>query len=137
MKKFLLTGAAILGLAGMIAGANAQAINSDPSEQVTVVPPFSTQQSTTPLKGGMKGQIVSENRYVNYGDLDLSKPSDRNELKNRVHDTAREACNALDAKFPPGVYVPVDQSGSCIGNASRGALAMANIDEYDQGGVPE
>ena len=135
MKKFLITGAAVLGLA--IGAAYAQPINSDWTSRVTaVVPPYSTQQSTTPLKGGMNSQSISVNRYVNYGDLDLSRASDRDELQNRVHATAREACNALDAKFPPTVYVPVDESGSCIGSASRGALAMANISD-DEGGVPE
>jgi UrcA family protein len=134
MKKFLIAGAAVLGLAA--GAAYAQPINSDSSEQITVVPPFSTQQSTTPLKGGMNFQTISVNRYVTYGDLDLSKPSDRSELENRIHDTAREACNALDAKFPPTVYVPVGESQDCIGSASRGALAMANISD-DEGGVPE
>ncbi|HWY61145.1 MAG TPA: UrcA family protein [Rhizomicrobium sp.] len=124
MKRFLITGAAaILCLAG---AANAQSIKSDPSETVTVVPPYST-QSGAPLKGGMQTTIVSLNRYVSYRDLDLSKPSDRIELENRVHATAREACNALDAKFPQSVYIPVPESQDCVGSASRGALAMANI----------
>ena len=124
MKNVLLAGAVILGMAAAGA-ASAQSIN--PGETVTVVPPFSTRQSTTPLKGGMKAQIIALNRYVDYGDLDLSKAQDRLEMQNRVQATARGACDALDAKFPQTVYVPLPESQDCVGNASRGALAMANI----------
>jgi UrcA family protein len=134
MNKFLITGAAaVLALTGLAGSALAQ----DTREQITVVPPFSMQQGQTPLKGGMKTTIISFNRTVSYGDLDLSKPSDKAELSNRIGSAARDACQELDSKYPQSVWVPVPESQDCIGNATRGALAMANIDEYDQGGVPE
>jgi UrcA family protein len=133
LNKFLLTGAAaVVGLAGVAGSALAQ----DSRETITVVPPFSMQQDQTPLKGGMNTQIISFNRTVSYGDLDLSKPSDRNELAGRIDGAARDACHELDTKFPQTVYVPVPESQDCIGNATRGALAMANISD-DEGGVPE
>jgi UrcA family protein len=133
MNKFLITGAAaVLALTGLAGSALAQ----DTTEQVTVVPPFSMQQGETPLKGGMKSTIISFNRTVSYGDLDLSKQSDRDQLSGRIDTAARDACRELDAKYPQSVWVPTPESQDCVGNATRGALAMANIPE-DENGVPE
>jgi UrcA family protein len=131
MKKFLIAGAAVLGLAGAAAPALAQ----DTPEQITVVPPFTQHENQTPLIGGMKTQTISFNRYVGYGDLDLSKPSGRTELADRIEDAARNACNELDAKYPPAIFVPTPADQDCFRNATRGALAMANIS--DDSGVPE
>jgi len=122
MERFLITGAAaILGLAGVAGSALAQ----DAREQITVAPPFSMHEDQTPLKGGMKTETITFNRYVSYGDLDLSKLSDRAELFNRISGAARDACNELDAKFPQTVFVPVLADQDCVADAMRGALAMA------------
>jgi UrcA family protein len=132
MKRFLIAGAtAVLGFAGIAGSALAQ----DTREQITVVPPFTQHENQTPLMGGMKTQTISFNRYVGYGDLDLSKPSGRTELADRIEGAARDACNELDAKYPQAVFVPTPADQDCFRNATRGALAMANIS--DDSGVPE
>jgi UrcA family protein len=128
-RKFLIMGtaAAILGLPA-VGPALAQ-------ERIIVTPPFSMQENTTPLKGGMKTTTISFNRTVGFGDLNLSKPSDRAILADRIDYAARDACRELDAKFPPTVFVPTPETQDCVANARGNALAMADIRDY--GGVPE
>jgi UrcA family protein len=133
-RKFLFVGtaAAILGMPIAMIG---PALAQDSTESIRVVPPFSMQENATPLKGGMKTTTISFNRTVGYGDLDLSKPSDKAILAERIDVAAKNACRELDAKYPASVFVPTPETQDCVGNARGNALAMADIPSY--GGVPE
>jgi UrcA family protein len=121
LNKIFITGAAvILGLPVLSGAALAQ-------ERVIVRPPITRYENPMPLKGGMKTETIMISHTVGYGDLDLSKRSDRAVLNRRIDFAARRACTELDAKFPPSVYVPVNDSGNCVGEARREALAMVDI----------
>jgi UrcA family protein len=58
-------------------------------------------------------------RPVSYANLDLSTSSGAAELKNRVRETAREACEELSAADP--VDVP-DDDGTCVRDATASAM---------------
>jgi UrcA family protein len=58
-------------------------------------------------------------RAVSYANLDLSTSSGAAELKNRVRETAREACDELSATDP--LDAP-DDDGTCVREATAGAM---------------
>ena len=58
-------------------------------------------------------------RTVSYSNLDLSTSSGATELKSRVRQTAREACETLSAADP--LDVP-DDDGTCVRDATAGAM---------------
>ncbi len=58
-------------------------------------------------------------RAVSYANLDLSTSSGATELKNRVRETAREACDELSAADP--LDAP-DDDGTCVREATAGAM---------------
>jgi UrcA family protein len=58
-------------------------------------------------------------RPVSYANLDLSTASGAAELKKRVRETAREACDELSAADP--LDAP-DDGGTCVRDATAGAM---------------
>ena len=58
-------------------------------------------------------------RAVSYANLDLSTSAGAAELKKRVRETAREACETLSAADP--LDAP-DDDGTCVRDATAGAM---------------
>jgi UrcA family protein len=58
-------------------------------------------------------------RTVSYANLDLSTSAGAAELKNRVRETAREACETLSAADPLDAS---DDDGTCVRDATAGAM---------------
>ncbi|HWC62454.1 MAG TPA: UrcA family protein, partial [Rhizomicrobium sp.] len=86
LNKILIAGTAvILGLPVLTGPALAQ-------ERVIVRPPITRYENPLPLKGGMKSETIMVSRTVRYGDLDLSKRSDRAMLNRRIDFAAHRAC---------------------------------------------
>jgi len=122
LNKFFITGATIILGLPILTNGVAQA-----QERIIVTPPVTKYENPVPLKGGMKTETLMVNRIVRYGDLDLSRTSDRVTLNRRINFAARRACAELDARFPQTVYVPVDDAQNCVRHARRQALAMVNF----------
>jgi UrcA family protein len=66
---------------------------------------------------GTPVEQFSDIQNVEYGDLNLNKPSDVDELKRRVADAARAGCAELDRLYPPAVYLPAQTNRHCVNNA--------------------
>ena len=56
---------------------------------------------------------------MSYANLNLSTSSDATELKKRVSETAREACEELQAADPLDAS---DDDGTCVRDATAGAM---------------
>jgi len=63
-------------------------------------------------------------RPVSYANLDLTTPSGAAELKRRVIETARAACEQLDSADP--IDLSDTDDFSCVKTATNGALKQAN-----------
>lgn len=120
MSRFQIFGAALLAGAMALpmtpANAAVSVSRSDHSE-ITVLAPRIVSR---PAADGI-GQVrtITVPSVVNYGDLNLHLPSDRNRLKSRVKDAARMLCDKLDSIYP--LSAGFDQDYACIHGAVRGA----------------
>jgi UrcA family protein len=95
-------------LGALAAGIGAPALAQGTPEEITVTGRF----------GEVPDSVKSLSQAVSYADLDLSKPADRDILKQRVSLTARFLCNKLgesDVAIPP---VPL----SCRDSATKDAM---------------
>ncbi|MDB6010094.1 MAG: hypothetical protein JWL65_2344 [Gammaproteobacteria bacterium] len=77
------------------------------------------QVTTVGRSDGIPIVQYSFERAVSYANLDLSTSSGATELKNRVRETAREACDELSAADP--LDAP-DDDGTCVSEATAGAM---------------
>jgi UrcA family protein len=77
------------------------------------------QVTTVGRSDGIPIVQYSFERAVSYANLDLSTSSGATELKNRVRETAREACDELSAADP--LDAP-DDDGTCVREATAGAM---------------
>lgn len=72
---------------------------------------------------GARTEILELKRQVSFADLDLSKHADVIELKSRIEDTAKEACEELAEMYPIPLWDKADFR-RCI----TGAIESANDD---------
>ena len=70
-------------------------------------------------------EVVSVNRSVSYADLDLAKPSDEKIFTGRIDQAAKDACAALDKRYPKNIYIPVSPEENCVKNAAGNAMRIA------------
>jgi UrcA family protein len=63
-------------------------------------------------------------RTVSYANLDLSTPAGVTELKKRVRETARQACEALGSADLTDLSEM--DNGACVRNATENAMAQVN-----------
>ena len=71
-------------------------------------------------------EVVSVNRSVSFADLDLTKSGDVATFTKRIDDAAKDACAALDKRYPKAVYIPVDPNENCAKNAAGNAMRIAD-----------
>ncbi len=121
---------------GVVSAAHAQYYGSDERmyadapESVTVRPYYPRVEKRQIL-GRVNGEInptaYSLSRPVGTGDLDLTYASDRQELRDRVYETAVNLCYALDDQVPS---LRNNESGDreCVRTATRNAMR----DAYDR-----
>jgi UrcA family protein len=74
---------------------------------------------------GIPIEQYSSKRAVSYANLDLSTPSGAAELKKRVRETAREACEQLQAAYPLDLSDDDDDNNTCVSEATAGAMKQA------------
>lgn len=115
----------ILGLQVFPAGL-AQAASQE--EQVTVDGPYTVQHQVTKraMQGRMEEETISVSQQVGYSDLDMSRQSDVDRLRDRVRTAAKDSCRELERRFPSAVYIPDKTRFECVREAT--SQAMAQID---------
>jgi UrcA family protein len=66
-------------------------------------------------------EFIATIRYsVFYHDLDLATPTGAARLMKRIENTAHQACDYLDRRFP------MDRDAECVSRAVKGATSAAN-----------
>jgi len=115
----------ILGLQVFPAGL-AQAASQE--EQVTVDGPYTVQTQVTKraMQGRMEEETISVSQKVAYSDLDMSRQSDVDKLRDRVRTAAKDSCRELERRFPSAVYIPDRTRFECVRDAT--SQAMAQVD---------
>jgi UrcA family protein len=73
---------------------------------------------------GIPVERLQVERPVSYANLDLTTPSGAAELKRRVIETAKAACEQLDSADP--IDLSDTDDFSCVKTATHGALKQAN-----------
>jgi UrcA family protein len=108
----------------LLPGATAPAWAVPESEQITVDGPYTVRQEVTKraMSGAMGEQNLSVSQNVDYSDLDLTKHTDVEKLRDRVRAAAKDTCRELDRRFPVSTYIPVT-TRSCARDAARNGLA--------------
>jgi UrcA family protein len=120
-------GAALLSVLPSIhvAAAATTAATAPYGEQVTVLAPQVSRVRVGTGRHNQPVEVASLAMNVSYADLDLTKPSDQQEFKDRITNTAREACQELDRQTTLQILQP-PVSTDCIGDASMEALKVAD-----------
>jgi|GEM_PF-1353670 len=111
----------------LLPGAIAPAWAAPESEQITVDGPYTVRQVVTKrsMSGEMGEQSFSVSQRVGYSDLDLTKQTDVEKLRERVKVAAKDTCKELDRRFPVSTYIPVT-TRSCARDALRDGLAQVD-----------
>jgi UrcA family protein len=114
-------------LVGISLLADAPAMAQSTVGEVDVVAPHVVREKAGKTYSGIPIEVVSLHRHVGYSDLDLTKAADVETFKQRIRDTAKDACAQLDELYPFAIspYDPGDTN--CIREATEGALAQANL----------
>lgn len=95
---------------------------SQPMEEITVTAPrVIHEQVDRSHATGAPVERITLTRQVSYGDLDLAKTADAQELKTRVADMAKKACKQLDSLYP---LLPKDPE--CVRKATDSGMEQAD-----------
>lgn len=118
----------VLGLPALTAGLGAAQAAPSQEEQVTVDGPYTVQTQVTKraMQGRMEEETISVSQKVSYADLDMSKQSDVNTLRDRVATAAKDSCRELERRFPSAIYIPDKTKFECVRDAT--SQAMAQVD---------
>lgn len=96
-----------------------------PPPESVIVHPYYGDVEKRQLTGHINGEVDPTeyrlSRSVGFGDLDLSNPADRAELRIRVHETAQDLCFQLDARVPQ-LRGDASADRECIRQAMREAM---------------
>jgi UrcA family protein len=104
-----------------------------PADESVIVHPYYDQVEKRQLLGRVNGEInpveLSISRPVSFSDLDLSQEAGYMEFRARVHETARNLCAELDARFPE-LRGDRDADRECVRTATRNAIGRVLGDDY-------
>ena len=105
----------------------------DGTETIIVRPDRDYIEKHTMIGRSADGEInptaYSMSRSVDLADLDLSQPADRQEMRNRVYETAVNLCYELDARVP-GLREDESADKECVRTATRDALQDVRYQRY-------
>jgi UrcA family protein len=123
-KSVLLAATAALGVGslGLAGSVMAQTVG-----EVTVVAPHVVRETVGRSPTGTPIEMVTLSRQVGYGDLDLTKASDVQAFKDRVNETAKQACAQIDSLYPLGMSLPDPANANCVAEAAAGGLAQVDM----------
>ena len=121
MTKKLL---ALVTLGFLACGVSTSAANR-PTEEVTVDAPYTIREQTLSpgLHGRMQEVQISVETSLSFADLDRSNPANLRKMRQRIRRAAVENCRELNRRFPPSVYVRIEQD-DCVRNTTLQALAQ-------------
>lgn len=120
MSRSQIFGAALLAGAMAIPMTSANAAVSVSRSEHSAITVLAPRIVSKPAPDGL-GQVktITASSVVNYDDLNLHSLNDRDKLKNRVKDAARQLCRKLDSIYP--LASGTDEDYSCIRDAVDGA----------------
>jgi UrcA family protein len=96
-------------------------------EGITIVAPYVVHRKVVGRSTiGAPVEVLSLSRSVSYSDLDLTKAADAAELKKRISDTAKDACDYLFSRNRGITLPPVTTSRACAKTAAAEAMMVAN-----------
>ena len=126
MTKTLAGCCASLLVLGLPVGVVPAQAASSQEEQVTVDGPYTVQHQVTKraIRGRMEEETMSVSQRVSYADLDMSKQSDVDTLRDRVRTAARDSCRELERRFPSSVYIPDKTRRECVVDTTSQAMAQ-------------
>jgi len=119
-----LYGALLLGLCISPDVARALPLASD-QEQVTVTPPYIIRQQTLArnLSGQPQETRISVESRISYTDLDFSKQSDVDIMRDRLKNAARDICAKVNRNPRNLSYIPVEER-NCIKTTTLESFAQ-------------
>jgi UrcA family protein len=123
-------GALVSSLAIANYPAFAQQVSAAPevTEEVQVVGPGVVQREVVGRTTiGAPIEVISLARSLSYADLNLTRQSDADELRQRIGDIARKSCRQLDIMYLYAMYQPIPADQSCVKEATRKAMDMASL----------
>jgi UrcA family protein len=135
-NRIALLGSALMGAALLCAAGAAKAQDYGPYEpgyygdapETVIVHPYyhrydgvEKRQMVGRINGEINPTEYSLSRPVSIGDLDLSNPADRSELRLRIRHTARELCYELNERVP-GLRGYPSEDRDCVQRAMREAM---------------
>jgi len=102
---------------------NGQAVAQ--TNEITVTAPHVVHQPGGHTPGGVPVEVVTIAHHVSYADLDLTTQAGQTALDSRIADSAKQACDQLEALYPPAQF-PVDPANKdCLKTAIDGAMTQA------------
>ena len=134
--RIALLGAAMVSALSLTGAANAQyysrtydapadtAYYDNRTESVIVRPDYDfieKHHMVGRINGEVDPTVYSISRPVDLADLDLSRASDRQEMRNRVYETAVNLCYELDDRVP-GLRSDESADRECVRTATRNAI---------------
>ncbi|HVW75184.1 MAG TPA: UrcA family protein [Rhizomicrobium sp.] len=95
-----------------------------PASETIIVHPndvIEKEQMLGRIDGEVNPQAYTISRPVDFADLNLSRAADRDELHDRIYETASNLCAELDARVP-GLSGDRDADRECVRDATRNAM---------------
>ena len=127
--SMLITAACCVAMASALTSALAASAGS-PDEQVTVQHdgPYTVSREVIERGNMSKMELreTSVSKGVLYSDLDLSKDSDVEILKDRAREAARDVCRQADSRAESPLDRKIGVVPDCLTNAKRQAMADVN-----------
>ena len=106
-------------------GAELVSASAAEPERVIVNGPYTVHETMVMRRGPglVQDKLISVEQQVSYADLDMSKASDVETLKERVKQAAADDCKYLMRHYFPSEASVLDVTKDCLRGADRQALA--------------
>ena len=95
---------------------------------LTVVAPRVVRHEVTGGTARFSGapiEVLSVAHAVSFADLDLATQAGADQFRQRIMYAALDACDRIDAEYPPNIYVPVANQ-NCPDATARAALLVGD-----------
>ncbi len=99
------------------------------AESLTVVAPRVVRHEVTGGTARFSGspiEVLSVTHPVSFADLDLTTQAGVDQFRQRIMYASLDACDRIDAEYPPNIYVPVSANQNCPDATARAALQVAD-----------
>lgn len=110
-------------------GSDTSAAPTPAADSLTVVAPRVVRHEVTGGTARFSGspiEVLSVTHAVSFADLDLTTQAGVDQFRQRIMYAALDACDRIDAEYPPNIYVPVSANQNCPDATARAALQVAD-----------